>query len=142
MTNGGAARLLDADLFRELLAELAGVTMPAPFAPADPAPAVDLAPLLGTYRREGVVITVSQEPDGSPHMRYEFVDDMKDLSPPLEMGLEPVTGTVFAASGRARPSARTTCRWCSPPSASAADAAPDRAALASRHDRGCAVGRR
>ncbi|NYE15580.1 hypothetical protein [Actinomadura citrea] len=33
-------------------------------------------------------------------MRYEFVDDMKDLSPSLEMGLEPVTGTVFAASGR------------------------------------------
>ncbi|GGT65802.1 hypothetical protein GCM10010177_23540 [Actinomadura citrea] len=25
---------------------------------------------------------------------------MKDLSPSLEMGLEPVTGTVFAASGR------------------------------------------
>ncbi|MGI5208376.1 serine hydrolase domain-containing protein [Spirillospora sp. CA-108201] len=99
MTNGGAARLLYADLFRELLAELAGVTMPEPFAPADPAPAVDLAPLLGTYRREGVVITVSRQPGGAPRMRYEFVDDMKDLSPPLEMDLEPVTGTVFAASG-------------------------------------------
>jgi hypothetical protein len=32
-------------------------------------------------------------------MRYEFVDDMKDMSPPLEMALEPVTDTVFAASG-------------------------------------------
>ncbi|MEO3873737.1 serine hydrolase domain-containing protein [Nonomuraea sp. B12E4] len=30
MTNGGSARLLYADLFRELLAELAGATMPAP----------------------------------------------------------------------------------------------------------------
>ncbi|WP_433472480.1 serine hydrolase domain-containing protein [Spirillospora sp. CA-142024] len=99
MTNGGAARLLYADLFRDLLAELAGVTMPAPFAPADPAPAVDLAPLLGTYKREGVVITVSRKDDGSPHMRYEFVGDMKDMSPPLEMDLEPVTDKVFAASG-------------------------------------------
>ncbi|GGO32214.1 hypothetical protein GCM10011576_62260 [Micromonospora parathelypteridis] len=99
MTNGGAARLLYADLFRDLLAELAGVAMPAPFAPAPVPPAIDLAPLLGTYKREGVVITVSRKGDGSPHMRYEFVDDMKDLSPPLEMDLEPVTETVFAASG-------------------------------------------
>ncbi|TKK86274.1 beta-lactamase family protein [Herbidospora galbida] len=99
LTNGGAARLLYADLFRDLLAELAGVAMPAPFAPADPAPEVDLAPLLGTYRREGVVITVSRHPDGAARMRYAFVDDMKDLSPDLEMTLEPVTGTVFAASG-------------------------------------------
>ncbi|GIJ46257.1 hypothetical protein Val02_31430 [Virgisporangium aliadipatigenens] len=99
MTNGGAARLLYADLFRELLAELAGVTMPAPFAPAPVPPAIDLTPLLGTYRREGVVITVSRNDDGSPHMRYEFVDDMSELSPPLELDLEPVTGTAFAASG-------------------------------------------
>ncbi|MFC7533762.1 serine hydrolase domain-containing protein [Actinoplanes sp. GCM10030250] len=99
LTNGGAARLLYADLFRDLLAELAGVTMPAPFAPAPVPPAIDLEPLLGTYRREGVVITVSRNGDGEPHIRYEFVDDMADLSPPLEMDLEPVTETVFAASG-------------------------------------------
>lgn len=99
MTNGGSARLLYADLFRELLAELAGVTMPAPFGlPAQP-PAVDLAPLLGTYRREGVVITVGRRADGGAHMRYEFVDGMKDMSPPLDMDLTPVTPTVFAASG-------------------------------------------
>ncbi|MFF0151689.1 serine hydrolase domain-containing protein [Micromonospora sp. NPDC005203] len=99
MTNGGAARLLYAELFRDLLAELAGVVLPAPFAPASVPPAIDLAPLLGTYQREGVVITVSRGDDGSPHLRYEFVDDMSDLSPPLEMDLEPVTETVFAASG-------------------------------------------
>jgi CubicO group peptidase (beta-lactamase class C family) len=99
MTNGGAARLLYADLFRELLAELAGVTVPQPFAPAAVPPAVDLAPLLGTYRREGVVITVFLGDDGRARMRYEFVDGMKDMSPPLEMDLAPVTATVFAASG-------------------------------------------
>ncbi|MGW5558136.1 serine hydrolase domain-containing protein [Micromonospora sp. NPDC003944] len=99
MTNGGAARLLYADLFRDLLAEFADVTMPAPFAPAAVPPTVDLAPLLGTYRREGVVLTVSRAADDSPHLRYEFVDDMAHMSPPLEMDLEPVTATVFAASG-------------------------------------------
>ncbi|GGT44243.1 hypothetical protein ACFFV7_53395 [Nonomuraea spiralis] len=32
-------------------------------------------------------------------MRYEFVDGMKDMSPPLDMNLTPVTPTVFAATG-------------------------------------------
>ncbi|MEV0106658.1 serine hydrolase domain-containing protein [Nocardia sp. NPDC050799] len=99
MTNGGSARLLYADLFRELLSELAGVTMPPPFAPPAQPPTVDLAPLLGTYRREGVVITVSRREDGGAQMLYEFVDGMKDMSPPLDMDLTPVTPTVFAASG-------------------------------------------
>ncbi|TYB59871.1 beta-lactamase family protein [Nonomuraea sp. PA05] len=94
LTNGGAARRLYADLFAELLRELAGVRMPEPFAPAAEPPAIDWAELSGTYRREGVVITVTEG-----RMRYEFVDGMKDLSPALDMELEPVTGTVFAASG-------------------------------------------
>lgn len=94
LTNGGSARLLYADLFKELLAELAGVTMPAPFAPPARPIAVDTTPFLGTYRREGVVITVTPG-----RMRYEFVDGMKDMSPPLEMELTPVSPTVFAASG-------------------------------------------
>ncbi|GAA1579969.1 hypothetical protein GCM10009678_73340 [Actinomadura kijaniata] len=102
LTNGGGARRLYHELFRELLAELAGVRMPEPFgAPATP-PAIDVAPFTGTYRRAGVVVTVGER-DGAPHMRYEFVDDMKDVSPPLDMDLTPVTetghGTVFAASG-------------------------------------------
>ncbi|WUH99814.1 beta-lactamase family protein [Spirillospora sp. NBC_00431] len=99
MTNGGAARPLCADLFRELLGEFAAITMPAPFGPAADPPAVDVTPFLGTYRREGVVITVTRNDDGTAHMVYEFVDGMKDMSPPLDMDLEPVTGNVFAASG-------------------------------------------
>src|SRR6185503_6898964 len=62
-------------------------------------PTVDVTPLLGTYRRAGVVITVSATEDGSAHLRYEFVDGMKDLSPPLELDLVPLSDTVFAASG-------------------------------------------
>lgn len=99
MTNGGSARTLYADLFRELLQELADVTMPAPFGPPVPPPTVDIGPLLGTYQREGVVVTVSRREDGSPRMRYEFVDGMKGLSPPLDMALTPVSEGVFAASG-------------------------------------------
>ncbi|MFI9509016.1 serine hydrolase domain-containing protein [Nocardia sp. NPDC052566] len=99
MTNGGGARQLYADLYRELLAELAGVRMPDAFAPADPPISVDMTPFLGTYRREGVVITISRDDHGNSHMRYEFVDDMKDMSPPLEMELEPYSANIFAASG-------------------------------------------
>ncbi|SDL83906.1 serine hydrolase domain-containing protein [Nonomuraea jiangxiensis] len=103
LANGGAVSRLYADLFRELLDELAGVRMPPPFAPPPSPPEVDLAPLAGTYRREGVAITISQDADGAGHMRYEFVDGMRHLSPPLEADLVPVSraaaGTVFAASG-------------------------------------------
>ncbi len=48
LTNGGGAREVYAALYRELLAELAGVTMPAPFAPPAQPPTVDFAPLVGT----------------------------------------------------------------------------------------------
>ncbi|MCG5220161.1 serine hydrolase domain-containing protein [Streptosporangium sp. KLBMP 9127] len=99
LTNGGGARRLYADLFRELLAELAGVRMPDAFGPPAQPPTVDMTPLVGTYKREGVVITVSQQDDGGARMLYEFVDGMKDLSPPLDMDLSPVSETVFAASG-------------------------------------------
>ncbi|MFI0263711.1 serine hydrolase domain-containing protein [Streptomyces sp. NPDC017056] len=98
LTNGGGARRLYATLFRELLGELAGVRMPEPFAPAAQPPAVDITPYVGTYRRAGVVITVSER-EGSPHLLYTFVDGMKDFSPPLDMNLVPVSGTVFAANG-------------------------------------------
>jgi CubicO group peptidase (beta-lactamase class C family) len=98
LTNGGGARELYAALFRELLAELAGVAMPAPFAPSAEPPVVDFAPLVGTYRREGVVITVTEQ-EGAGHAVYEFVDGMKDYSEPLEIDLVPVTDTVFAGTG-------------------------------------------
>ncbi|MGJ6967450.1 serine hydrolase domain-containing protein [Streptosporangium sp. G11] len=98
LANGGRTGGLYADLFRELLDELAGVRMPDAFGPAANPPAVDMTRLVGTYRREGVVTTVTQDDDGA-HIRYEFVDGMKDFSPPLEMDLLPVSETVFAASG-------------------------------------------
>jgi hypothetical protein len=53
---------------------------------------------VGTYQREGVVITVSERA-GRPHLLYEFVDGMKDFSPPLEVDLVPLSDTVFAGRG-------------------------------------------
>ncbi|MFD9888431.1 serine hydrolase domain-containing protein [Amycolatopsis sp. NPDC059027] len=97
-TNGGGARQLYSHLFRELLDELAGVRMPEPFGPPSTPPAVDLAPLAGRYRREGAAITVSEK-DGKPFLRYEFVDGMAGMSPPLDVDLTPVTDKVFAGTG-------------------------------------------
>ncbi|GAB2676350.1 hypothetical protein GCM10027088_64600 [Nocardia goodfellowii] len=98
LTNGGGARQLYSDLFRELLGELAGVTMPEPFAPPAHPPAVSIAPHVGSYRRAGVVITV-EERDGKAHMLYEFVDSMAGMSPPLSIDLTPVSETVWAGTG-------------------------------------------
>ncbi|MBY8887546.1 beta-lactamase family protein [Streptomyces sp. PTM05] len=98
LTNGGDARRLYEELFGELLDELAGVRMPEPFGPPEQPPAVDVAPLVGTYLREGVRITVTDR-DGTAHLVYEFVDGMKDFSPPLEMDLAPVSEKVFAGPG-------------------------------------------
>lgn len=97
-TNGGGARQLYAELFRELVAELGGITMPPPFEAPDPAPEVDLTPHLGRYRREGVEITISA-PETGPRIRYEFTGTMARLSPPIEGDLLPVSDGVFGATG-------------------------------------------
>ncbi|MFH8975814.1 serine hydrolase domain-containing protein [Streptomyces sp. NPDC017890] len=98
LTNGGGSRLLCTDLLRELLDELAGVRMPDAFAPAARPPAVDITPFTGTYRREGVAITVTER-NGKGHLVYEFVDGMAGLSPAMEMELVPVSRTAFAGAG-------------------------------------------
>ncbi|MFI0819180.1 serine hydrolase domain-containing protein [Streptomyces sp. NPDC021098] len=98
LTNGGDARRLYEELFTALLRDLAGVRMPEPFGPPAEPPAVDITPLTGTYLREGVRITVSGE-GAKGHLVYEFVDGMKDFSPPLEMDLVPVAPNVFAGPG-------------------------------------------
>ncbi|MFE0174754.1 serine hydrolase domain-containing protein [Streptomyces sp. NPDC059002] len=98
LTNGGGARELYARLFRELLGELADVRMPDAFEPPAEAPEVDFSRYVGTYKRAGVVITVSERA-GRPHLVYEFVDGMKDFSPPLDVELYAVTESAFAGTG-------------------------------------------
>jgi CubicO group peptidase (beta-lactamase class C family) len=58
LTNGGHTQDLFRDLFGEILAELAGLQVPARLEPPIDAPAVDLTPYAGRYAREGVEITV------------------------------------------------------------------------------------
>lgn len=105
LTNGGGARQLYEDLFSELLASLAQVRMPEPFAPPAEPPAVDIAPLLGSYKRAGVLITITEN-DGRAHLVYEFVDGMAGFSAPLEMDLVPVSDNVFAGPGSGAYSAK------------------------------------
>lgn len=102
LTNGGDARLLYADLFRELLAELADVRMPEPFAPPAEPPVVAVSRFAGRYRREGVEIEVSER-SGAARLVYRFVGGMAVYSDPLELELTPVLVgervTVFAGPG-------------------------------------------
>ncbi|MFE2745694.1 serine hydrolase domain-containing protein [Streptomyces scopuliridis] len=109
LTNGGgAAPKVFEMLCRELTAELAGVTMPG-FGPAAGAPAadpgqlaVDLAPFVGSYRRQGFLMTVTDRPDGEGvlQVKYEGADGLKDTFEPLFWNLVPVSDTpsktVFA----------------------------------------------
>jgi dipeptidyl aminopeptidase/acylaminoacyl peptidase/CubicO group peptidase (beta-lactamase class C family) len=58
LTNGGHARDMYVELYREIFAELAGVEMPPPIEPpAEPADA-DITPHLGSYERAGVRMEV------------------------------------------------------------------------------------
>lgn len=72
--------------------------MPPDFEPAAVPPVVDIKPLVGNYRREGVLIRITEQRN-KLHLVYEFVDGMKDLSPPIEADLIPVSENVFAAAG-------------------------------------------
>ena len=54
VTNGGHTRDLYAALYREVFAEVAGVTMAADLAPAEDAPAQDLTPFTGVYERSSL----------------------------------------------------------------------------------------
>ncbi|ADD45248.1 serine hydrolase domain-containing protein [Stackebrandtia nassauensis] len=93
MTNSGNGRSLYAELFPELLDAL-GITMPAPFGPADPPITVDATRFYGLYQRAGVDITISER-DGKPYAKYEFVDVSAEI-PPLEGEMRPVSDTVFS----------------------------------------------
>ncbi|MBO0777617.1 MAG: beta-lactamase family protein, partial [Ktedonobacteraceae bacterium] len=98
LTNGGNAHQFYAQLFGELLDELAGVRMRPAFGPAPQPPVVDIASFIGTYKREGVVTTFTER-EGKLHLVYEFVDGMKDFSPPIELDLTAVSEKVFAVPG-------------------------------------------
>ncbi|CRK61998.1 Beta-lactamase [Alloactinosynnema sp. L-07] len=97
LTNGGHGRDLYGHLYREIFAEVAGVTMPRPFAPPAEATTVDIEPHVGVYEREGVRMEVENGPDG-PLLRTTVTGPLAELTPePVEEHvLVPVAPALFA----------------------------------------------
>jgi len=94
LTNGGAAGKLHGALTGELLAELAGVTMPQ-FGAPDVPPVVDFTAHLGVYRSAGLEFRLTDH-DGGLRMRYTWLDELADLLPPQVLDFVPVTDSLFA----------------------------------------------
>ncbi|MEV4754356.1 serine hydrolase [Micromonospora sp. NPDC049559] len=80
LTNGGRARDLYEELYREIFAELAGVAMPEPLAPPEPPVAVQIEPHLGTYERAGARLEVHAGADG-PTLRITVTGPLAELVP-------------------------------------------------------------
>ncbi|GHA44918.1 serine hydrolase [Streptomyces spiroverticillatus] len=96
LTNGGNTRDLYHDLFREIFAELAGITMPRPLAPADQPPTVDGAAHTGVYERAGARIEVLTR-DGGLTLRQTTTGPLAELepTPTQEFALVPVEDGRF-----------------------------------------------
>jgi hypothetical protein len=91
MTNGGHTAELYDDLFGELLAELAGVTMPAPVEPPARPVVVDPAPYVGLYERASVRMEIAAG-DGVLSSTVSLTGQLAELldQPPEETTLVPV----------------------------------------------------
>jgi CubicO group peptidase (beta-lactamase class C family) len=88
LTNGGNARDLYFELYREIFAGLAGVEMPAAIEPppvsAQEGPVVaDITPHLGRYERAGVLeeVLASTEKNDGPTLRTTITGPIADLLP-------------------------------------------------------------
>ncbi|MCD9199115.1 serine hydrolase [Aeromicrobium wangtongii] len=96
LTNSDSSRDLYEALYREIVAELAGVTMPRPIAPPEPAVDVDIAPYVGRYERSSVIMEVFVA-DGEPWLRTTLVGPLAEMVPdPVdEYPLVPFSENVF-----------------------------------------------
>ncbi|MGW5414185.1 serine hydrolase [Actinomadura geliboluensis] len=97
LTNGGHARDLYEDLYREIFAEVAGIVMPQPFAPPPEPVTVDVARHVGVYERAGVRVEVENGQAG-PLLRTTLTGPLAELVPdPVEEHpLVPVGPDLFA----------------------------------------------
>ncbi|WP_395696450.1 serine hydrolase [Nocardioides sp.] len=80
LTNDDGSRDLYEDLYREVFAELAGVDMPRPLVPPQPAVEVDVAPYFGRYQRAGVTMEVL-EGDRGPVLRTTLTGPLAEMVP-------------------------------------------------------------
>jgi dipeptidyl aminopeptidase/acylaminoacyl peptidase/CubicO group peptidase (beta-lactamase class C family) len=97
LTNGGNAKDLFNDLYREVFAEVAGVTMQAPLEPPAQAPDVDLTRYVGTYERSSVTTEVFER-DGGLVLRQTATGPVADVAGQAthEYPLVPVSEGLFA----------------------------------------------
>jgi CubicO group peptidase (beta-lactamase class C family) len=99
LTNGGQARDLYEDLFREVFSELAGVSMPHPLEPPTEPVAVDPSPYVGTYERASVRMEVlaADADHAQARLRTTVTGTLAELSPepPQEYAMVPVGPDLF-----------------------------------------------
>ncbi len=93
LTNGGGTNGLYRTIFGELLAEVAGVTIPD-IQPSGQSK-VDAAAYVGRYERESVTVDVTVR-DGVLRLREEEITGLEDLNSVVELDLVPVGDGVFA----------------------------------------------
>ncbi|MEW1926346.1 serine hydrolase [Streptomyces sp. NPDC088360] len=96
LTNGGNTLDLYEDLFREIFADVAGLTMPRPLAPADRPPTVDGSRHTGVYERAGAHIEVRAS-GGELRLRQTVTGPLAELdpTPTQEFTLVPVGASRF-----------------------------------------------
>jgi hypothetical protein len=96
LTNGGHARDLYEDLYREIFAEVAGVTMSSPLVPPDQTVSVDITPHVGTYERASALIEVLSGDEG-PILRSTTTGPVAALMPdPVEeFALVPLSQDLY-----------------------------------------------
>ncbi|MFD8570344.1 serine hydrolase [Streptomyces sp. NPDC059639] len=96
LTNGGGAHDLYLDLFRELFAELAGLTLPEPPRPATDPQATGADRHLGRYERAGARLDVLRGADGL-RLRHTVTGPLAALVPETvqEADLRPVEDDLF-----------------------------------------------
>jgi dipeptidyl aminopeptidase/acylaminoacyl peptidase/CubicO group peptidase (beta-lactamase class C family) len=94
LTNGGNARDLYQDLFREIFAEVAGIAMPEPVTPPAEPVSVDVTPWLGTYERASVRMEVLAD---GPTLRTTVTGPLAELTdtPSEEFPMIPVGPDLF-----------------------------------------------
>jgi CubicO group peptidase (beta-lactamase class C family) len=83
LTNGGHARDMYYELYREIFAELAGVEMPAAIEPPAESVTADITPHLGRYERAGVLeeVLASTEKNEGPTLRTTVTGPIAEMVP-------------------------------------------------------------
>ncbi|MFC0548659.1 serine hydrolase [Kutzneria chonburiensis] len=103
LTNGDNAMDLYQELFRELFAEIAGISLPPVVEPPAVPVDVDAGPYFGTYERAGSRIEIFAG-DHGPRIRNTVTGTMAEIMPEpvTEHDLIPVTDTLFVARSDGR----------------------------------------